>query len=454
MIYFLIAICSLLIGFIAAYFLVQSKLHIEKKKQEELNAALIEKNAAIENLKKFSDEKIIFLQDNINSTISKLSEEQLKNVSLTEKLARSEENVITLNNKLKQQLSDIESLQKTFSENFELLASRILKQNTIEFAENNQKKISEILTPLKEKILSFEKQVSETYEKGLKDQSELKAELKKLYDLNNHISEEAHNLTKALKGDNKLQGNWGEVVLERILERSGLTKDQEYFTQYSARNESGEIIRPDVVIKLPENKHIIIDSKVSLVAYEQFANTSDNEEKAKFAKMHVDSIKNHVKGLSEKHYYTSKEIPNTPEFVLLFIPIESSFSTAIQNDIDLFNFAWDRRVIIVSPSTLLATLKTIESIWKREKQTQNAIEIASEGGKLYDKFAGLIEDLNKLGNQLETVQKTYQEANKKLHTGSGNLMGKVRKLQLLGAKNTKNLPQSDNTELFDSDENE
>ena len=243
-----------------------------------------------------------------------------------------------------------------------------------------------------------------------------------------------------MKGDQKKQGNWGEFVLERILERSGLIKGEEYDTQFSTRNDEGDILRPDVIIKLPENKHVIIDSKVSLVAYEQYVNTENQEERERNIKLHIESIKSHVKGLSEKSYAHADAI-NSPDFVLMFMPIESSFSIAVQQDIELFNFAWDRRVVIVSPSTLLATLKTIESIWKREKQTQNAIEIATEGGKLYDKFAGLVEDLKRLGNQLDTVQKTYKEANKKLFEGSGNLIGKVDKLRQLGAKTTKNLPE-------------
>lgn len=434
------AIISLGLGVIITWLIVQKKLSEARQNLTVNETILIKKDAEIDSFSKRMDDISESLNLQISNAKQELNAEREKNNDLTTKLARAEEQNNSLTEKLKVQKAEIEDIQKKFTTEFENLANKILKQNTIDFSENNQKKINEILTPLKEKLQSFEKQVNETYEKGLKDQTDLKAELKKLYDLNNHISAEAHNLTQALKGDVKKQGNWGELVLERILERSGLTKGQEYETQFSMRNEEGGNVRPDVIIKLPDNKHIIIDSKVSLIAYEQYVNTDDPDEKDTFGRMHLESIKNHVKGLSDKSYAQTEAL-NSPDFVLMFLPIESSFSMAVQKDIDLFNFAWDRRVVIVSPSTLLATLKTIESIWKREKQTQNAIEIASEGGKLYDKFAGLVEDLRKLGAQLDTVQKTYQEANKKLYMGSGNLIGKVQNLQKLGAKNTKTLPE-------------
>jgi DNA recombination protein RmuC len=439
---------SLLAGILITWLMLHKKISEANQILKENETILIKKDAEIDGISQRLEDISGNLNQIINSVKQELGAEREKNNNLTSKLAKAEEQNLSLSEKLENQKKEIEDIQKKFSETFENLANKILKQNTIEFTENNQKKIGEILNPLKEKILSFEKQVNDTYEKGLKDQTDLKAELKKLYDLNNHISEEAHNLTRALKGDVKKQGNWGEIVLERILERSGLSKGQEYETQFSARNENGEMIRPDVIIKLPDNKHIIIDSKVSLIAYEQYVNSESAEDKERYARLHVESIKSHVKGLSDKSYAHADNI-NSPDFVLMFLPIESSFSMAVQQDIELFNFAWDRRVVIVSPSTLLATLKTIESIWKREKQTQNAIEIASEGGKLYDKFVGLVEDLKRLGSQLDTVQRTYQEANKKLYTGSGNLMGKVQNLQKLGAKNTKTLPET----LFTDDEN-
>jgi DNA recombination protein RmuC len=383
---------------------------------------------------------IAYIEKEKETVKALLTTEQEKSDLLGNRITKAEVEYRNVVEKLNTQKAELEEIQKKFTTEFENIANKILKQNSQEFTTTNQKNISDILNPLKEKIQLFEQKVQETHIQGVRDNTSLREEVKKLYELNSKISEEANNLTKALKGDNKKQGNWGEMVLERILERSGLIKGEEYETQFTARNDHNEILRPDVVIKLPDNKHIIIDSKVSLIAYEQYVNAEAIEDKEKFSKLHIDSLKSHVKGLSEKSYASSDAF-NTPDFVLMFLPIESSFSIAIQQDIELFNFAWDKRVVIVSPSTLLATLKTVESIWKREKQTQNAIEIATEGGKLYDKFASLVDDLKRLGNQLDTVQKTYQEANKKLHTGSGNLIGRVEKLRQLGAKNTKSIAE-------------
>ena len=334
---------------------------------------------------------------------------------------------------------ELEALQNKFNLEFENVARKILKENTIEFSQNNQKSINEIVNPLREKIETFEKTVSDTYQKGLKDQVGLQAEIKKLYELNTKISEEAHNLTRALKSDTKKQGNWGEMVLERLLERSGLSKGEEYLVQESYRNDKGELIRPDVIIRLPENKHIIIDSKVSIVAYEAFVNAESEESKAKYIKAHVDSVREHVRLLAEKSYQLTEKL-DTPDFVLLFMPLESAFSLAVQQQSDLFTYAWERKIVIVSPTTLLATLMTVGSIWKHEKQTRNAIEIASEGGKLYDKFVDFLEDLENLGKQISRVHKTYDEAHSKLKSGRGNIIGKVEKLKKLGAKTAKDIP--------------
>ena len=343
--------------------------------------------------------------------------------------------------KLSEQKEELEKIQKRLTVEFENVANKILERNSEKFTAANQKNIGEVLNPLKEKIQLFEKKVDDTYKQGLKDQTDLKAELKKLYDLNNRISEEANNLTKALKGDVKKQGNWGEVVLERILERSGLNEgEQGYQKQFSDTTEEGKRIQPDIVINLPDSKHIIVDSKVSMVAYERAVNAESEEERVKFVKEHLLSLRTHIKGLSEKHYQTASKL-NSPDFVLLFIPIEASFSVAIQEDHEMFSFAWDQKVVIVSPSTLLATLRTISSIWQQENQTRNAIEIAKQGGALYDKFVGFIVDMETIGKNLSTTQKTYESAVNKLHTGAGNLVRRVENIKKLGAKATKELPQ-------------
>jgi DNA recombination protein RmuC len=405
----------------------------EKAMQEKINA--------LDKEKSIFEEKFNSLQSSNQKITEDLVAERKRSEELNAQIARAETENKNLAETLEKQKADLETIQKKFTTEFENIANKILKQNSQEFTIVNQKNIGDILNPLKEKIQTFEKKVEDTYQKGIKDQTDLKAELKKLYDLNSKISEEANNLTRALKSDSKKQGNWGEVILERVLERSGLVKGQEYKTQETARNEAGEMIRPDVVVYLPDNKHIIIDSKVSLVAYESFINDEDLAKRDIYLKQHVDSIRNHVKGLSEKSYSNVAAF-DSPDFVLLFMPIESAFSAAIQADVELFNFAWEKKIVMVSPTTLLATLRTIASIWKHEKQTQNAMEIATQGGALYDKFVGFLKDLEDLGIQIGRVSKTYDEAKRKLADGSGNIVKRVENLKKLGAKTTKSIPES------------
>ena len=343
----------------------------------------------------------------------------------------------------KKQLTDkaieLEQIQKRLTVEFENVAHKILKEHSAEFTTLNQKNIGDILSPLKEKIMTFEKKVEESYEKSLRDQTDLKAELKKLQELNHKISSDAQNLTNALKGDVKKQGNWGEVVLERVLERSGLTLGREYEREVVDENSDGKQIRPDVIIHLPDKKHLIVDSKVSLIAYERLVNEQSDDLRIQHLADHLKSLRSHIKMLSDKHYPTAKGL-NSPDFVLLFLPIESSFSIAIQEDQELFNFAWDNKVVIVSPSTLLASLRTIASIWKQENQTKNALEIASLGASLYDKFVNFVQDLEKVGKGIETAQSNYNNALNKLHTGKGNLVRTSEKLKDLGIKTQKALP--------------
>lgn len=365
-----------------------------------------------------------------------------ENTSLLGNLEKNKAEYLNLKEKLETQKIELNDIQKKFTTEFENVANKILEKNSEKFTAANQKNMGEVLNPLKEKIELFEKKVEDTYRQGLKDQTDLRAELKKLHDLNSKISQEANNLTKALKGDVKKQGNWGEVVLERILERSGLNEgDHGFKKQFSDISEDGKRIQPDIVINLPDNKHIIVDSKVSMIAYERAVNASTEEERASNIKDHLVSLKTHIKGLSEKHYQTASKL-NSPDFVLLFIPIEASFGVAVQEDQELFTYAWDQKVVIVSPSTLLATLRTISSIWQQENQTRNAIEIAKQGGALYDKFVGFIADMENIGKNLATTQKTYDAALNKLHLGSGNLVRRADNIKKLGAKATKELPKN------------
>ncbi|MBN1416830.1 MAG: DNA recombination protein RmuC [Bacteroidales bacterium] len=345
-----------------------------------------------------------------------------------------------LKEKLELQKAELGQLQEKFTHEFKNLANEILEEKTKKFTEQNRSNLDEVLKPLSEKIKDFEKKVEDTYEKGLKDQTALQAELKKLHELNYKISEEAHNLTLALKGDVKKQGNWGEVVLERILESSGLQKGREYELQVAITSRDGNRQVLDALVYLPDKKNIIIDSKVSLVAYDSYVGANDEEDRKQWIKEHIKSIRNHIKELSQKKYQTAVNI-NAPEYVLMFIPIEASFSVAVSEDREIFNEAWNSKIVIVSPSTLIASLMTIASIWKQENQTRNAMEIARQGGNLYDKFEGLLQDLIQLGKKLDDTQQFYRGSMNKLHTGKGNLIHRIETLRLLGATNTKSLPQ-------------
>jgi DNA recombination protein RmuC len=355
------------------------------------------------------------------------------------KVAREEQALKSGQETLETLRKELDTVHKKYSTEFENIASKILEEKSLKFTEQNKNNLDIILNPLKERIKDFELKVDKAYKTESDERITLKTEIKNLVELNTKISQEANNLATALKGDNKIQGNWGEVILEKILERSGLEKDREYRTQFVTSNMEGSTIKPDVVVMLPDEKHIIIDSKVSLLAYEALVNAQDEESRQRFVKAHLESVKSHIKGLSDKNYASSKAF-DTPDFVLLFIPIESSFSIAIQADGELFNYAWDRKVVIVSPSTLLATLRTIASMWKQQKQTANALEIAEEGGKLYDKFVGFVEDLIAIGKKMDEAKVSYGEAMKKLTEGSGNLVGRAVKMQKLGAKVSKLLP--------------
>lgn len=437
-------LAGLALGFLATFFVFRIKLLREGQR---IDRAVAEATAALEYRNRELEKELIVSEDRLQiktgalaATESELREAREKNELLGQQIARAEAEYRSLEEKLSTQKAEMEELQKRFTIEFENIAHKILKRNTEEFTASNQKNISEILAPLKEKIVNFEKKVEETYEKGLKDQTDLRAELKKLYELNARISEEANNLTRALKADSKKMGNWGEVILERILERSGLTLGQEYEKQFSTENAEGRKIQPDIIVNLPDRKHIIIDSKVSLVAYEQLVNADNDEERARLVKAHIASVRAHIKGLSEKHYFSAKDL-NTPDFVLLFVPIEASFSVAVQEDKELFSYAWDNKVVIVSPSTLLATLRTIASIWKQENQARNALEIARQGGALYDKFSGFVDDMLRIGNNLDTTRKSYDAAMNKLSTGRGNLLNATQRLKELGAKTTKEIPQ-------------
>ncbi len=358
------------------------------------------------------------------------------------KLIQAESQIQSLNDKLEFQATAQQKSSELIQQQFAKIAGDVLHKNVDQMTKINHDRLNLILNPLKEKINVFEKKVEETHEKQTVQSNLLKKEIVSLTALNQQMTLEANNLTKALKGDNKLQGNWGEIVLERVLERSGLIKGSEYYTQgqhMKLLNDFGQQLKPDVVLLLPDEKHIILDAKVSLVAYERFINAHEEEEQKSFLKQHINSIKGHVKNLSDKYYQSLNQV-NSPDFVLLFLPIEASFGHAVSSDgDDLFGYAWERKVVIVSPSTLLATLKTIASIWKNEKQNKNALKIAEESGKLYDKFYAFVNDLEKVGKYIDSSHQVYEEAMKKLGTGKGNLLDRAEKLKKMGVNTKKTI---------------
>ena len=382
---------------------------------------------------------------------NELSAEREKLNTASTRLAKAEEAFKNQDEKLRTQKAEIEELQKRLTTEFKNIANEILEEKSKKFTEQNKTNMDAILNPLKTKIEDFEKKVENTYKAESTERITLKAEIKQLVELNKQVSDEANNLTKALKGDNKTQGNWGEVILEKILERSGLSKERgEYKTQETLENVNGETIRPDAIIYLPDHKHIVVDSKVSLVAYQNFVAADNDEQRAICLKEHVRSLKNHISLLSDK-LYSSANALNTPDFVLMFLPIESSFGVAVQSDQEIFSYAWDRKIVVVSPSTLLATLRTIAAIWKQELQTRNAMEIARQSGALYDKFVAFVEDLDNIGKRIESSQKAYTDARNKLEEGKGNLIARAEKIKDLGAKASKSLPENlldkENSEL-------
>ena len=337
-----------------------------------------------------------------------------------------------------QRLNDLQGSRDELRAQFAELAGKIFDEREQRFAETSQQQLGQLLNPLKERIQSFEKRVEDSYQQEARERFSLGKELERLQQLNQRLSDEATNLTRALKGQ-KTQGNWGELILERVLEHAGLEKGREYQTQVSLKGPDGERFQPDVLIMLPGDKQVVVDAKVSLTAYQQYISADDEVIAQAALKSHVLSIRSHVRGLSGKDYKRLEGL-HSLDFVLLFVPIEAAFSTALQAEPNLFQEAFDRNIVIVSPTTLLATLRVIDSLWKQERQSQNAREIAERAGWLYDKFVLFIQDLDEVGNRLQQLDKAYGAARNKLTEGRGNLVSRSEQLKLLGARASKSLP--------------
>ena len=415
-----------------------------KLKSKSEQSTLEERNAQLQQhfneFKNYSSEENRKQNDQLTKIEQEREEIRREKEFLNAELARRNTEYDNLQKENLKRDEELAKQQEQLRKDFELMAAKILDEKSEKFTLQNKENIKNILNPLEEKIKTFEKKVEDSQKESISMHSALKEQLLGLKDLNQQMAKEATNLTKALKGDSKTQGNWGELVLERVLEKSGLEKDREYFVQQNFQREDGSRIMPDVVLHLPDSKKMIIDSKVSLTDYERMVN-SDDDERAMYLKAHVNSIKKHVDQLSAKNYQDLYDI-ESPDFVLMFIPIEPAFAVAINDDNTLYNKAFEQNIVIVTPSTLLATLRTIDTMWNNEKQQQNAIEIARQAGALYDKFEGLVTDLTGVGKKIDAAKNDYSSAMNKLVDGKGNLISRVENIKKMGAKAKKALPES------------
>jgi DNA recombination protein RmuC len=388
------------------------------------NAGLIAQRDSIALERKKSEDALITSQ-NITIELNKL-------------LASREEELRGLNKRLSENKTELENLQEQFKKEFENLANKIFEEKSKKFTEQNKTQIDDILKPLGEKIKDFEKKVNDVYVSEGKERATLKEQLTQLQNLNVQMSRDAQNLTNALKGENKSAGNWGEMILESILEKSGLRKGEQYRAQESFTNAEGKLYQPDIIIDLPGNKQVIIDSKVSLVAFERFSSVDDENERNSALKEHVLSIRNHIRNLSDKNYQKIYQL-NSLDFILVFMPVEPAYLVAMQHDKELFNFAYDKNIIIVSPTNLVLALRTIDNFWKQELQNRNVLQIADEAAAMYEKFVGFTESMLEVGRKMDSSKESYQTAMNRLSTGTGNVVRRIENLKKLGLKVSKSI---------------
>ncbi|MCX6311569.1 MAG: DNA recombination protein RmuC [Bacteroidetes bacterium] len=448
-------IVGIAIGVVATWLVFKNKTSIDPRAAEldRQNASLSTEVRSLKELKQIQDAD--FREEKSKAeTILKTERDQVR--LLTDQLARKESELRSIEQRLQENKAELENLQERFTKEFENLANKIFEEKSKKFTEQNKTQIDDILKPLGEKIKDFEKRVNEVYSDETKERTGLKQQLVELLQKNQQLSKDAQNLTSALKGENKSAGNWGEYILQSILEKSGLRKDEQYRAQKSFTSEDGKIYQPDVIIDLPGNKNLVVDSKVSLVAYERFASAESEEEKTLAIKEHVASVRKHIKDLSEKNYQKIYQL-NTLDFILLFMPIEPAFSAALQNDRELFNFAFDKNIVIVSPTTLLATLRTVDNFWKQELQNRNVLQIADEAAAMYEKFVGFTESMIDVGKRMDDSKKSYETAMNRLSTGSGNVVRRIENLKKLGLKVSKSIDpklieRSNENELTSEDE--
>ena len=430
---------GVVLGFIVAYFLLKSS-SVSRKQFDELNNSHIQNQANQEHLQQKIEE--------LSLQVSNEKENYLHQTDLLDDLKAEFAKISAENTFLKAQKEESKKIQEEGRLQFENLANKILEEKTEKFTALNQNNLKNILEPFQEKITDLKNRVNEAYEKENKERFSLAEKVKELALLNQQISEDAKKLTKALKGESKTQGNWGEMILESILEKSGLVKGREYFLEHELRDEdnkalfsefSGKKMRPDAVVKYPDERNVIIDSKVSLTAFTELVDETDAEIFQIKQNQHLQSIKNHINQLSQKAY---DDYGKSLDFVMMFIPSEPAYIAAMQADQNLWNFAYERRILLLNPSNLITSLKLIADLWKREYQNRNSMEIAERGAKLYDKFAGFVENLEKVGRNIDQAKNVYNDAYKQLYTGNDNLIAQTQKLKSLGIKNKKELPNS------------
>ena len=432
-----------------------------KNDQSKTREALDAKNDEIQRLSKELSGKVVSLESSLETVKAQGAaiEEYKKDIKisndaindLSKKASALDAARGFLEEKLENQNKEIEGIRTKFQTEFQNIANKIMEEKSQKFTEINKTNIEAILKPLGENLDSFKKRVEETYDKESKQRFSLEEKIKDLVVLNTKISQEANNLTNALKGQTKTQGNWGEMILESILEKSGLTKDREYFVQESIRDHDGNILRPDVIIAYPDNRKVVIDSKVSLVAYERFSSAETKELQDACLDEHIKSMKNHIDGLSGKNY---QDYVSSLDFTMMFVPIEPAYLFAMQRDPELWNYAYSKRILLISPTNLIAALKLIVDLWKRDYQNKNSMEIAEQGAKLYDKFVTFVEVLQDIGKHIEKTNDCYTEAMKLLKDGRGNLIGQAHRLVDLKVKAKKSLPHSLLADSLPDDESE
>src|SRR5271156_1549370 len=396
-------------------------------------------------------ENLSALRSRFEETQTRLETQQRQANSLVVQVAQLQNSLESERNVSQEKLALLLDAKTALTDQFKALANEILEEKSKRFTEQNQSNLGALLDPLKLKITEFQTKIEDNYVKEGRDRTALGEQVRQLMELNQHLSEDAKNLTRALRGSSKAQGTWGEWILEKVLEASGLRKGEEYVVQSSHTREDGTRALPDVIIHLPEKRSLVIDSKVSLVAYEEFAVTENEAERSAAGKRHMESVRGHIRGLSGKNYQTLYSL-NSLDFVLLFVPIEPAFMLAVASDRDLFMDAWNRNVLLVSPSTLLFVVRTVAHLWRQEAQSRNAQDIAKRGAELYDKFVGFVEDMNSLGTRLKQAQGAYEDAYGKLSTGRGNLVGQAQKLRQLGVKPSKSLAPALVDGAYESDE--